>query len=212
MKFGGIALDMDGVLIDSEQCHAGAFAELWSAMGIDGPAYAEIAGRPTKDVVVEVTASLHPTGEEVDAWVATKQRRARECLATAEILFFDAARTINSLGERYPLALVTGGSRQTVESTLARYRLDREFRVIVTGDDVVKGKPAPEAYTLAASAIVGTPERMLVVEDSENGILSGLGAGAFVVSVRSGHTRVHERFLGAFESLDDVLASLELLE
>lgn len=212
MKFAGVALDMDGVLVDSERCHASAFAELWTALGIDGPDYADIAGRPTREVVAEITVGLDPTDDEILAWVETKQHRARECLASTDILFPDAARTIESLGARYPLALVTGGSRVTVESTLARYDLGREFRVIVTGDDVTEGKPAPEAYARAASELVDAPDRMLVVEDSESGILSGLGAGTFVVSVRSGHTQAHERFLGAFESLDDLLASLELVD
>jgi len=211
MKFGGIAFDMDGVLVDSGRCHASAFDRLWTDLGVDGPDYADIAGRPTRDVVVEVTRGLGPDPLAVDAWVRTKQLLARDCLANAEILFPDVEPTLDSLGDRYTLALVTGGSRPTVESTLARYGLGETFSVVVTGDDVSEGKPAPEAYDRAASVIVDTPDLMLVVEDSGNGIRSGLDAGAFVVSVRTGETQAHDRFLGAFESLTDAVSSLRLV-
>lgn len=211
MRFRGIAFDMDGVLVDSERCHATAFDSLWASLGIDGPEYTEIAGRPTVDVVIEHTKRLGPTASDVADWVERKQRAARTCLSTAEILFPDVEATLKSLHETHALALVTGGSRATVESTLMRYGLVERFGILVTGDDVTPGKPAPAPYLKAAAAIVDSPDQMLVVEDSGNGIVAGLAAGAFVVSVRSFETRDHNCFLGAFESLDHMVSSLEML-
>ncbi len=60
---------------------------------------------------------------------------------------------------------------------------------VLTPDDVVDGKPAPDIYCLAAKRMNTKPERMLVLEDSRIGTLAGVRSGAHVISVPSRHTR-----------------------
>jgi beta-phosphoglucomutase-like phosphatase (HAD superfamily) len=57
------------------------------------------------------------------------------------------------------------------------------FATVVTGDEVGQGKPHPEPYLTAATRLGVDPARCVVVEDSPNGIRSGLAAGAAVVAV-----------------------------
>jgi HAD superfamily hydrolase (TIGR01509 family) len=209
--FDAIAFDMDGVLVDTEACHRRAFEALWRHVGVEGPTYATIAGRPTTSVVREVTGVLGPAEPLLLEWVAMKQRLARECIARDDIAFEDTPLTIPRLGRLYRMAIVTGGSEQTVVGTLDRYDLARWFETVVTAADVESGKPSPDGYLRAMERLGADPQHTLVVEDSSNGLKAGLASGARVVSVRSGLVEEHPGFLGAFSSLGELIDGLGLL-
>ena len=205
-RFSLIVFDMDGVLTDSSAGHARAFAELWSEIGVSSPpAYAEIMGRPTEPVVREFTSHLNPAEADIDRWVAFKQERARRYLNAMES-FPDALPTVAALHhEGVGLALGTGASRRTADQLLAHAGLAAFFPVVVTGDDVRLGKPAPETFTLAIERSGGKPDSTLVIEDSLAGLAAGLAAGAWAASVRTGEKVKHDRFIGAFPDLAALL-------
>lgn len=199
---GLIVFDLDGVLVDTTPCHEHAFAELWARIGIRGPDYASIAGRTTAEVVAEVTAPLGPSDAERAGWVRFKQERARTLVAEQSAPFPDSAPTLRDLhrqGRR--LALGTGASSATAGLVLRHAGLEGFFPVVVTGDDIHRGKPDPETYRLVLARCGTEAEAALVVEDSEAGIAAGLAAGARVVSVRSGLRDGHPRFLEALPDL-----------
>jgi sugar-phosphatase len=80
-------------------------------------------------------------------------------------------------------AVVTSGT-----SALARARLQAAGiavpRVLITADDVFRGKPDPEGYLAAAHLLVAPPDTALVLEDSSSGVEAGRRAGvAGVVGV-----------------------------
>ena len=60
-------------------------------------------------------------------------------------------------------------------------------RALVTVDDVVRGKPAPDPYLLAAERLGMSAARCLVVEDAPAGITAAKAAGATVLAVRTTH-------------------------
>lgn len=82
-----------------------------------------------------------------------------------------------------PVAVVSGGNRQTVEQTLQSAGLRDLFSVVVTPEDVVHGKPAPDMYLLAAEKLGVKPEDCLVLEDGPPGIKAAISAGMRVVAV-----------------------------
>ena len=88
---------------------------------------------------------------------------------------------------------------------LGKFQLQPRFQFVLTCDDVRHGKPDPEIYRLAAERLGIRPERMLVLEDSQNGCRAAVAAGAVAVAVPGGHSRRHD-FTGArliAESLAD---------
>lgn len=205
-RFSLIVFDMDGVLTDSSSCHARAFADLWADIGLaDPPAYREIAGRPTDAVVREYAAALRPAEDDILRWVRFKQVRAREYLSRTGA-FPDVLPTVTALARRgFPMALGTGASRQTARQLLDQAGLTSFFPVIVTGDDVAQGKPAPETFALAIERAGGIPGSSLVIEDSAAGLASALAAGAYAASVRTDERTDHPRFIGSFPDLDALL-------
>src|SRR5699024_1878330 len=92
------------------------------------------------------------------------------------------------------LAAVRGQRWAAVTSGEARIMIPRleaagltPPEVMITADDVTRGKPDPEGYAMAARRLGVDPQRCLVVEDAPAGIAAGLAAGAHVLAVTTTH-------------------------
>jgi sugar-phosphatase len=79
-------------------------------------------------------------------------------------------------------AIVTSCPRRLADALIERAGLRRP-PVVVTADDVRRGKPAPDCYLAAAARLGVVPERCLVIEDSPHGAAAGTAAGMNVVTV-----------------------------
>ena len=75
------------------------------------------------------------------------------------------------------LAVASSASNEIVRTVLSMLSLERFFPVRVTMDDVKNGKPFPDLFLRAARAINTTPEKCIVIEDSENGVKAARSAG-----------------------------------
>ncbi len=106
----------------------------------------------------------------------------------------------------FRLAVVSASARPVIDAILDAVGLSGAFETIVSGDEVARGKPAPDGYLLAARRLAVDPERCFVVEDSRNGVLAGKAAGMTVAAI-PGSTTSREDFSPA----DLVLPSLEAL-
>jgi HAD superfamily hydrolase (TIGR01509 family) len=177
-------------------------------IGINGPGYDRIAGRKTYDVISAYAEHLSPSRDQVMEWVHFKQVRARQYLATGDILYDDSLiclRTLVNLQIR--VALGTSASRGSTDTIVKRLGFAPFLSVVVTGDDVEAGKPAPDVY-LRAMALAGiASDRTLIIEDSEPGLQAALASGAYAASVRTMETTEHPRFVGRFPDLHGVLAA-----
>jgi sugar-phosphatase len=89
-------------------------------------------------------------------------------------------------------AIVTSCPRGLAQQLIAHAGLPQPA-LIVTSDDVDRGKPAPDCYALAARRLGAAPERCLVVEDSRQGIAAGVAAGMTVIAVARGRSFALER-------------------
>lgn len=201
-RFPVVVFDLDGVLADSSACHALAYRELWSRVGVEGPPYPTIAGLCTRDSVARVTEALRPSAETLAAWVRFKQERAREYLLTTILGFPDAEPMVRALARQgVQLAIGTSASRATATLMLDRSGLTPYFPVVVTADDVALSKPAPDTHAAAIARRRGHATEALVIEDSISGLSAGDAAGAFTAGVRSGARIESGRFLGSFPDL-----------
>jgi HAD superfamily hydrolase (TIGR01509 family) len=81
-----------------------------------------------------------------------------------------------------PCALVSASYRVLLDAALSQLPEDI-FRVTVAGDEVSRGKPHPEPYEKACTALGVSPQHCVVLEDSETGCRSGNAAGALVLAV-----------------------------
>jgi pseudouridine-5'-monophosphatase len=84
-----------------------------------------------------------------------------------------------------PFAVATSGHRHITEIKLAGHAFLRDIRPIVYGDDarLVRGKPAPDIFLLAARELGAEPTRCCVLEDTVNGVQAGVAAGMRTIAV-----------------------------
>jgi HAD superfamily hydrolase (TIGR01509 family) len=94
----------------------------------------------------------------------------------------DLLRAIRAAG--VPVGLASNSSREFVERALAVADLaNGHFDVVVSGDEVISPKPAPDIYLAACAALGAAPERAAALEDSPPGVASARAAGMFVIAV-----------------------------
>lgn len=79
-------------------------------------------------------------------------------------------------------AVVTSGGRSLADFRLSAVGLTPPA-VLISADDVQRGKPAPDGYLLAAERIGVVPHECVVIEDTPAGIAAGRAAGATVLAV-----------------------------
>ena len=87
-------------------------------------------------------------------------------------------------GKELPMAVATSNTRKLAMTALHAQDIEHYFRVIMTGEDVVKGKPDPFVYQEAARRLGVNPKNCLVFEDIPEGIQAGLSAGMTVCAVQ----------------------------
>jgi beta-phosphoglucomutase family hydrolase len=82
-----------------------------------------------------------------------------------------------------PVALATSAGQTNIEYVLSGTGLKPYFDVLVSGDEVVQGKPDPEIFLLAAQRLGILPQRCLVFEDSLLGIEAACRAGMQAIAI-----------------------------
>jgi HAD superfamily hydrolase (TIGR01509 family) len=180
----GVIFDMDGVLVDSHAAHRKAWRLFFQTLGQDVPDR-ELDfirdGRKRGDIL------RHFLGTCPDLELEEFGRR-KDCIFRQMRLdvtpvpgVVDMVRQLHCNGAA--LALATSASRGRAHSTLAELGLLNCFQQVVTGEDVLSGKPDAAIYRLACNRIGIEPERLLAVEDAISGIRAAVGAGLRCVGV-----------------------------
>lgn len=178
---------MDGVLVDSESLHVKLNKLVCEAKGIVVPdeAWHRLTGMKGIDIFAAIVAQFGGT-QMPNELVAEKRRLYIEQSRTELEPFPGCVQFLKDAKDVYEkLALTTSGSRYIQEKILLRHDLVRYFDVMVTNDDIERGKPHPEPYTVTTRMLEIMPEDCVVIEDAFNGVLSARAAGCDVVGYLS---------------------------
>jgi mannitol-1-/sugar-/sorbitol-6-phosphatase len=191
-----LLVDLDGTLVDS----TAPVRRVWTAFanrhGLD-PEYVHRfgQGRPSRESV----RLLAPDADPVAEAAALEQGELGD---TDGVVALPGAAALLA-GDRR-LAIVTSCSRALATARLRAAGLPIP-KVLVSADDVVRGKPDPMCFTLGARRLGVAPARCLVLEDAPAGITAGRAAGARVLALRTTHAD-HE--LGEADAIVDDLGAL----
>lgn len=174
-----LIFDFDGTIADSSPLHEQAFREVLEPLGLSVD-YAQLAGRATLDAVRHCFAlNRREPGDAAQlaelAW--RKQARGRELIATQLTAFSAASALLAWVRPRHRLALVTSGSRGTIDLGLARLELTDWFDPLLTADDLVRAKPDPQGFVEAVRLAGVALDQTLVFEDSTAGFEAARRAG-----------------------------------
>lgn len=177
-KIRAVLFDCDGVVADSMGDHAKAWIRAFRASGLKAKKewIYEYEGATFRDLarVSFERCGIEPMEEDVEKVAMLKERYFDE-MHTPRV-YPGILPVLDLLLERGILfGLVTGASRMALGRSIPPEVVER-FKVVVTGDDVKKGKPDPEPYLLGARLLNLNPANCLVVENGIFGIRAAKAA------------------------------------
>jgi sugar-phosphatase len=183
--------DLDGTLADTSPIHADAFSAALGPRGVEVD-YASVAGLTTLAAmeVLLARAGQHATQAEMAVLVAAKRSAARNRLADVREIA-GASAFVALAAERHRLALCTSAARITAKATLGALGLSDRFDPMVTGDDIVEGKPSPQGFLAVLEQAGMEPADALVFEDSDAGLAAAGAAGIAAVRIGDGGSNWH---------------------
>ena len=178
-----VFVDLDGTLVETRAANYAAYAEALAEAGV-------VVSRPDFDAMAhgrnwrQFLPELLGAGTAEPAQVARRKAELYPKVLALTVVNGALVRLLETM--QCPIALVTTASRPNAEAILRHHDLSRLFAEVVTGTDVARHKPAPDAYHLAAAKLGVLPSRSLVIEDSDIGVASAQAFGAPVLRVRFG--------------------------
>lgn len=181
-----LIFDFDGLIVDTESIGVGIFEDAFSRVGLtfDLDAFVKLVGLATGGDYDPWTIYADHTGKYSPEEVRERyNKKVDEAVRHSEPLegVLDLIEEAKSNG--ILLAVGSSSSKDWVHPILEHFGILDKFDTIVTCDDVVDGKPAPDIFLKVLNNLEVKPENALVLEDSSNGTIAANLAGIRVVVV-----------------------------
>lgn len=212
--FAAVLLDMDGLSLDTESTYCLAWRQAAAEFGhlLDESICEDLFGRQADDVERLISQLL---GSDYDRarFYRTAEKYWREYLLTHGVQPMPGLTALlDHLNQRgIPHALATNSDQSHAEECLQHARLTGAFRVMVTRDQVSRGKPAPDLFLEGARRLGVPVTACLVLEDSATGIAAARAAGAIPVLIQrrdSLRLRLAAEAHAAWASLEELIRVL----
>lgn len=166
-----VAFDFNGTLSNDEPILARVYRELIPGL-TEAEYYERFAGH-TDEYIFDGDARL----------IHERVRRYNELVVDGSTVDDEVRAAVRFAAARVPVALVSAALTAEIEPVLAASGLRDAFSVVLSQDDVTRGKPDPQPYRLAAERLEVSPSELLVFEDTDVGVASAKAAGAYVVGL-----------------------------
>jgi beta-phosphoglucomutase family hydrolase len=185
-----VIFDLDDTMVNSDPLHARAWEELLKNYGykfsdLPQELRSNFIGMRVADIVNELIDYLqlntnkekfYKKRVEIFLKIVKKELQVMPGLIYSLKLMKD---------NNYKLAVASSGAKKYIELVLEKFDIKHYFDVIITGDDVIKGKPNPETYLIACKKLNLKPSECLVLEDATKGIRSAKAAECSCIAVKN---------------------------
>lgn len=193
-----IIFDLDGVLADSHPAHKKAWGELLGSVGQTVSAQEleyVVEGRKRDEIMRHFLGEL--SNEQIREYGLKKDSLFAKYSSDLQPIagvrnFINAVHTAG-----IAMAVASSAGRKRVESNLRHLKLSQFFSAVITGDDVIKGKPDPALFIQAEERLNIAPEGILVCEDAVNGVQAAKAAGMKCLGIASAAREVLLKAAGA---------------
>jgi beta-phosphoglucomutase-like phosphatase (HAD superfamily) len=181
-----LVLDMDGLMVDSEPLwfqverdFAAARGGTWThALAV------QCVGRGTPYTLSTMSGAF---GFTVDIVPDATEMISAFLGRLGELTLKPGCRELlDEADGKLPLAVASSSPRRLIRAVLEHFDLTERFRAVVSGEEVLHPKPAPDIFVRAAAELGVAPAACAVFEDSLPGATAGCAAGMFVVAVPEG--------------------------
>lgn len=199
-----VLFDLDGVLVDTEELYYRAYSKILAEYGVSvtPETYSKRwiqAGTGAEWAVPEFKLPI--TADELKK---RKQPVYDHLVATELRAMPGAAACVRRLAREFRCVLATNSFARNVEHAMNLLGCRDAFHDLVTKERFERAKPAPDAFLTGAAAAGVPPERCVVIEDAEKGLIAARAAGTRCIIVPCALTRG-----GDFAAADLVLGSLD---
>ncbi len=180
--------DLDGTIVDNMALHAEAFAAFAARHGLPELTEADRAkldGRRNSEIFPVLFGREMPR----DEWLAYEHEKEGlyRKLSRGRLTVVAGIQTLleRLAARNIAVALATSAPELNVVHTLNEIGLHDAFPVVVRGDQVARGKPAPDVFLEASRQLDVPPEGCVVFEDAPMGVAAARAAGMRVVGIAS---------------------------
>jgi beta-phosphoglucomutase len=176
--FRGVVFDLDGVIVDSHPVHKRAWRSFLAYVGkevTESELDFILEGRRRRDILIHFLGELSECklqdyGNKKDEFYRLASAELKPINGSVEFI-----KNLRRAG--FCMGVATSASPQRTRWTLQHLDLEECFQVVVTGDDVAKGKPDPMIYQATAERLSLSPKLLFAIEDSVSGVRSATSAG-----------------------------------
>lgn len=181
----GLIFDCDGTLADTMPAHYKAWLALLDRFSIPfpEPRFYAMGGMPTASIIRVLAGEVGVVVTDVDAMVLEKERTF--------LTYLDAVTRIEPVlviaaayRGKLPIAVASGGYRDTITRTLDRLNIRDWFDAMVTAEDTPRHKPEPDVFLEAAKRLRVDAAKCVVFEDTDIGLEAARRAGMTGIDVR----------------------------
>jgi HAD superfamily hydrolase (TIGR01509 family) len=183
--FRAVIFDLDGVLADSEPWWNQIDAKLLGEYGVPyrGEYHRNVLG-VSYQLAVEFYKNIFDLSAPAEELMRRRGEIATEFFADRVGLFPSAKATLEQLRTMsIRLAVATSSVSASARPFLKRHGLISFFDVIVTGDEVERGKPHPDIYLRAGDKLSIPADACLVIEDALSGVAAAKAAKMRVAAI-----------------------------
>ncbi|HKI91931.1 MAG TPA: HAD family phosphatase [Gaiellaceae bacterium] len=175
-----IVFDFNGTLSDDEPILYAVYAELFAEHGrplTEQAYFEELAGNTEEEIILRWLGRADE--ELVRARIDRYVERARDGSTVTE----DVRAAVRLAAARVPVGVVSAATREEIDAVLGAAGLADLFTIVVSSEDVTRGKPDPQPYELAVARLGLPAADVTAFEDTEAGVASAKVAGLHVVGV-----------------------------
>jgi len=185
MTIRAYLVDLDGTLVDTEIANAKAYSAALAECGIEVDfdyLLKESKGKNWRQFLPKILAE-HTHADLDPEKIANRKKFLYKSSLNHSAVNQALVELLDSSKNVLKLCLVTTASSENAHAVLKHHNLTGLFSLIITGDDVLKHKPDPEAYLLALSKLNLRPDECLAFEDSPIGMKSARSAGIQAIGI-----------------------------
>ena len=206
-----IIFDMDGVLIDSEPLHQLAEKKLLKEYGmdVDTNELLQYMGRSTEKLLNDFIEAYNLDVDYPTLFIKHK--------ANLIGIFNEQVQTIEGIPEfltvleshQIPFALASSSNLQLINTVLKHFDWQDRFTQVVSGEEILNGKPAPDIFLETAKRLNTSPDDCVVIEDSSAGVRAGKAAGMRTIGFHSPNSHQQDISMADLEIQDFSSATVQ---